>query len=589
MKEKEGGKLKKKPGVTAYILRMTMKKRPVLVILYLVFFAVISYLLWFISKESGNLIDMFYAGEEGTIQLNSLVSIGVIMTYTVILIVDEIVMIPLFARMSSNIAAQCRQDFVWSSLNLPLDDYQSHSDGYLMESEGHAIDVSHFLSKQIVELVFRPLVTIFFMVSIFQSSVPMGIVVLASFLLMVLISFLFSEYQNRRGKELFEKNSVASGFLLDGIKAINSVRNSGAEFIFFRQYVGLNRECSRKSYGVKRMQEILDIIPLTVGNITKLFLVFVGIYNVYQGNMVLAALIFIYGIYCVIQGYISSTLRNVQDVFSIRYEFENLAEISERARENLENTGEDFDENKIYDKLKGNIQVKNVSFGYNRETGKVLDGVSLDITAGSYVAIVGASGSGKTTLKKMICGRYEPWEGEILFDGTPIKEIPPCVMEGSISTVDQQIIMFEDTVMNNIKMWDDSQLDADAILAAKDAHVYNQIVEREKGFYYRVSEDGGNFSGGERQRIEIARALSMEPSIIIMDEATSALDTIVEKRVTDSVRARGITTIIIAHRLSTIRNCDKIFVLDQGRIISSGTHEELMENCELYNQLVTVE
>ena len=154
MKEKEGGKLKKKPGVTAYILRMTMKKRPVLVILYLVFFAVISYLLWFISKESGNLIDMFYAGEEGTIQLNSLVSIGVIMTYTVILIVDEIVMIPLFARMSSNIAAQCRQDFVWSSLNLPLDDYQRHSDGYLMESEGHAIDVSHFLSKQIVELSF---------------------------------------------------------------------------------------------------------------------------------------------------------------------------------------------------------------------------------------------------------------------------------------------------------------------------------------------------------------------------------------------------------------------------------------------------
>ena len=216
----------------------------------------------------------------------------------------------------------------------------------------------------------------------------------------------------------------------------------------------------------------------------------------------------------------------------------------------------------------------------------VLKDFSLSINPGSRVAFVGASGCGKSTLSKLITGLYQPWSGEITFDGIPLGQIDRNVFTGSVAVVDQDLAIFEDSISNNIKMWDNSIEDFEMILAARDARIHEDIMQCEGGYRYPLTEGGKNFSGGQRQRLEIARALAQDPTVIIMDEATSALDAKTEREVVNAISERGITCIMIAHRLSTIRDCDEILVMDRGIVVERGSHEELMAKGGRYTELV---
>ena len=240
-----------------------------------------------------------------------------------------------------------------------------------------------------------------------------------------------------------------------------------------------------------------------------------------------------------------------------------------------------------YSKLSGRIELKNVTFGYSRLAEPLIRDFSMSVKPGDRVAFVGSSGCGKSTLSKLISGLYQPWSGEILFDGKPIREIDRGVFTGSVAVVDQDIVLFEDTIANNIKMWDNSIEDFEMILAARDAQIYDDIMDRDGGFYGRLTEGGKDLSGGQRQRIEIARVLAQDPSVIIMDEATSALDAKTEYELVKAVKDRGITCIVIAHRLSTIRDCDEIVVLDKGAVIERGTHDELYAKGGVYTELIS--
>lgn len=237
-------------------------------------------------------------------------------------------------------------------------------------------------------------------------------------------------------------------------------------------------------------------------------------------------------------------------------------------------------------RLSGQVSLRGLTFGYNPGAPPLIEGFDLDVPAGGRIAIVGASGSGKSTLGRLITGQFQPWAGEISFEGVPLERVPRHLLRNSLAVVDQDVVLFEGSVRDNITLWDDTIADGVVVNAASDARIHDVILARPGSYGGAVQEGGRNFSGGQRQRIEIARALVTSPTLLVLDEATSALDPLTEQEVSARLRQRGCTCIIIAHRLSTIRDCDEIIVMHQGKVLERGPHEELIARQGPYSRLV---
>ncbi|MDE2882664.1 MAG: cysteine peptidase family C39 domain-containing protein [Acidobacteriota bacterium] len=237
--------------------------------------------------------------------------------------------------------------------------------------------------------------------------------------------------------------------------------------------------------------------------------------------------------------------------------------------------------------LTGRLELRNVTFGYNRSRRPLIEDFSLTVEPGQRVAVVGPSGSGKSTLARLVSGICEPWSGDILFDGHRRDEVPEEVLRRSISMVDQEAVLFSASLRDNITLWNPAVPDEVIGAATRDACIHDEILLRSRGYATLVEEGGVNFSGGQRQRLEIARALVGNPTVLVLDEATSALDAATEEAVDDALRRRGVTCLIVAHRLSTVRDCDEIVVLDQGAEVQRGAHDDLIADRDgMYYKLV---
>ena len=491
-------------------------------------------------------------------------------------------------KINGKMAAVGSTSFMWKVLRLPLEFFTQRMAGDILSREGSNASIANTIVNTLAPLVINAAMMIFYFVVMIRYNAVLTFVALAS----TLINFLMSRYISKKRMNATRVSMRDSGKLagttVAGIEMIETIKASGSENGFFTKWAGYQAGSIAGNVDYSNTNYYLGIIPSIVSTIASSVILAIGLYYTIQGNFTL-------GMITAFQGYLSSFLGPVtslitasQTLQEMRTEMERIDDVMEYPIDFVFDDTDDIKEDS-YKKLTGDIEMKDVVFGYSRLSDPLIKGFSMTLKQGQSVALVGSSGCGKSTISKLLSGLAEPWSGEILFDGKSIKQIDRAVFTGSLAVVDQDIIIFEDTIKNNIKMWDDSIQDFEVIMAARDAQIHEDIMKRKEGYDYVMSEGGKDFSGGQRQRMEIARVLAQDPTICILDEATSALDAKTEFDVVKAIKDRGITCVIIAHRLSTIRDCDEIIVLDHGDVVERGTHEELMKLKGRYTQLVTSE
>ena len=365
------------------------------------------------------------------------------------------------------------------------------------------------------------------------------------------------------------------------LENIESIKAAGAEEGFFQYWSGLWSRMFNKQREMHVQQSEMSLLPTLTSNLLTMAVLLVGAWYILQGDLSVGMLMAFQGFMTAFMAPVEKIVNAGQQLLEMRSQIERVDDVM-KYPEDQHADGEHSEEGKLL----GELELRDVTFGYNRTQPPLIDHFNLHLRAGESVAFVGSSGCGKSTLAKLISGLYKPWSGEILFDGRPIESISSDELTNSIAVVDQNIVLFDDTLSQNIRMWDQSIEDFAILMACSDAQVHSDIMNRPEGLATKVVRGGKNFSGGQCQRFEIATALAREPMILIMDEATSALDPTTEDLVMRHIREMGITQIVVAHRLSTIRDCDQIIVMEAGHVVQQGTHEQLMQQDGLYRQLM---
>jgi len=475
--------------------------------------------------------------------------------------------------------------FIWHALRLPMDFYSSRHAGDIASRQDENDRISLSLIKLFAPLFIDAVMMTLYLFVVLQYSVLLTVIGFSS----LIVNYAVNKYITDKAVNISRVSSRDAGKLgsmtVAAVEMIETIKSAGAEDGFFERWSGLHAAVNDSKIKTMKLNQSIGLIPQFVSQTINIVVMLIGAYLIIRGDMTI-------GIFFAFQGFLSSFLAPISKILSARLQMQQTKVSMERVQDvfNYETDVEykEFNMADSFYKLSGLVEVKGLTFGYNRLSAPLLENFSMTLKPGGSVALVGASGCGKSTIAKLISNLYKPWSGEILFDGKSGDKIQREIFTSSVSVVDQDIILFQDSINNNIKTWDKTIEDFEAILAARDAQIHTTIIDRDGGYDAEVLEGGKNFSGGERQRLEIAGALAKEPTVIILDEATSALDAKTEYDVIKAIRDRNISMIIIAHRLSTIRDCDEIIVLDKGKVVQRGTHEELYALEGAYRELVSM-
>lgn len=487
-------------------------------------------------------------------------------------------------RLSNKMSLISGHKFISHMLRLPMSFFDQRFAGDLAERVNNNNKVCEFIAGDLAQNILNIFVSLFYLILLLFYSPTLTFVGICNIVLNFVIIKITSEKLSTSMMKMMQDEGTLNGVLISGISMIDTLKASGVENEYVSRVLGNYAKSTRMEQEYGKIQQILNSIPQITNQICNVLVMMIGGCMVINGNLTVGMLIAFNSLLGSFTAPVNELITFVQKIQEIKADMSRVDDILRYEEDNL------FKLEKKEDigtkKLSGNIRLENISFGYSLLEKPLIEDFSFNLTSGKSIAFVGASGCGKSTISKVISSLYLPWSGKIIVDDMDLHEVQSEIINSSISTVSQEITIFEGTIRDNLTMWNKKIRDEDIIQATKDACIHDMITKKDNAYDFVLTEGGTNISGGQRQRLEIARALVTNPTILIMDEATSALDAITEKNIIDNIKRRGCTCIIVAHRLSAIIDCDEIIVMEKGKVVQRGNHETLINQEGHYQKLV---
>ncbi len=491
-------------------------------------------------------------------------------------------------RLETKLALSASSQFFWHVLRLPVEFFTQRYAGDIAFRVQLNDQVAGLLSGELATTLIDMLLIVFYAALMFVYDVPLTLIGIGIAVVNLVVLRLISRRWVDANHRLLSDNARMVGTALNGLTTIETLKAVGGESDFFARWAGFQARVGNAEQQVNRLTQILAVVPPMLQALNVALILYIGGTRILSGALSVGLLVAFQSLMLSFSEPVSRLVNLGGRLQQVEGSLARLDDILKYPLDTENLSGEAADLGDAQ-KLEGYLELKDVTFGYSRLDPPLIENFSLRLKPGDRVALVGTSGSGKSTVAKLVAGLFHPWSGEILFDGKPRTAIPRDVINASVAMVDQNIQLFGGTVRDNLTLWNPTVPKSRIIQAAKDARIHEHISEHPGSYDHILEENGHNFSGGERQRLEIARALVGDPTLLILDEATSALDPLTEKDIDDNLRRRGCACLIVAHRLSTIRDSDEIIVMDHGKIVQRGTHKDLVRQDGPYAELVGAE
>ena len=516
-----------------------------------------------------------------TALLTPLLSIMVILALVQFLIQTTSASYTTYIQGKFSVTANCT--YLQHVLKLPMRFFSQRMTGDIADRQKDNATVAQTLMNTIAPLGIGVITMAAYLAMMLSISPLLTLVGVSALVLNLFMAQIISRKRVNISRAIARDSGVLSGTTASILTVMETIKASGAEDGIYAQWTGAQASVLAGRAKIAKINSYLGTLPGFFINLANAVLLTLGSLLIMHGEITCGMLL---ALQSLLQSFMTPAQKLItagQDITEMRTSMERIEDVMEYEEDTAFEYAKGED---AFHEIKGHVSIKNITFGYSIQAPPLLSNFSLELTPGRKVALVGSSGCGKSTISKLVAGLYQPWSGEILYDGKPMNAYDRAAFTSAIAVVDQDIFLFPESIKENFRFADAAIEDTHIIQAAKDAQIHDAILRHEKGYDTILSEGGKNLSGGQRQQLEIARALAGDPSVIILDEATSALDAQTEARVMDAIKARGLTMLMIAHRLSTIRDADEILVLNNGCVVERGTHDELLALDGEYARLI---